>query len=120
MAVGLSVLVVDDEPQIAEVCTHFLMRQGIRTESVGDGDAALERIQAEESIGVVFLELKLPGRDGVEILKEIKRIRPEMEVVIITAHGRVDNAVECMKLGARDFITKPFSKEKLLGWRRAA
>ncbi|MBI2900993.1 MAG: sigma-54-dependent Fis family transcriptional regulator [Planctomycetes bacterium] len=110
----VSVLVVDDERQIANICVHFLKREGYSADAAYDGAEARRRIAEDGSVGVLFLDVRLPDTDGITLLKEIKRLQPNLEVVMITAHGTVDDAVACMKLGAADFIQKPFRKERLL------
>jgi len=110
----MGVLVVDDEREIANICVHFLKRDGYLVEPVYDGAAARKRLMEDESLGVVLLDLRLPDADGAELLQEFKRLRPNLEVIMMTAHGNVEGAVECMKHGASDFLQKPFRKERLL------
>jgi len=79
--------------------------------AVPDGNAALE--QAEAGVDLVITDLRMPGKDGVEVLSGVKRISPETEVIVMTAFGTVENAVEAMRLGAFDYILKPFSIDEL-------
>jgi two-component system NtrC family response regulator len=108
------VLVVDDEKPIAAICAHFIQGAGWEVLTAASGEEALDRIAGDATIGVVFLDMKLPGRDGIDVLREVKRSRPAVEVVMITAHGTIDLAVEAMKVGAADFVTKPFTRARVL------
>ncbi len=66
-----------------------------------------------QSIDVMVLDLKLPGTGGLEVLRQIKRRRPDIEIIVVTGHGTVESAVQAMKAGAYDYVTKPFSLEEL-------
>lgn len=66
-----------------------------------------------QSIDVMLLDLKLPGTGGLEVLRQIKRRRPDIEIIVVTGHGTVESAVQAMKAGAYDYVTKPFSLEEL-------
>lgn len=110
----IHILVVDDEKQIAQICSHFLKRGGFRAESVYSAGDAIARISTDPRIGIVFLDIRLPDMNGMEALREIRRIRPDIEVIMITAHGTIQDAVKCMKRGASDFVPKPFKRERLL------
>lgn len=102
-----SVLIVDDEPQILSLFAESLARHGYHALTAGDAGAALECLRDDPR--VVFLDLKLPGTDGVQILESIRRLRPSIPVVIITAYPR-DSLVEAaMNLGAFACLVKPFS-----------
>ncbi len=107
-------LVVDDEKQIAQICAHFLKRGGFDAVTVHSGEDAIRHVAADELIGIVFLDIRLPDMNGVDVLRELRRIRPDLEVVMITAHGTIQDAVKCMKRGAVDFVPKPFKRERLL------
>ncbi len=102
------ILVVDDEKNIRLTMSHSLESLEIPIKTAVNGEEALEKL-GEESFGLVFLDLKMPGMDGMEVLRRIKDDWPGTRVVIITAHGTIESAVEAMKLGAVDFIQKPFS-----------
>lgn len=106
------VLVVEDEKIMQESLRDWLTEDGFEVATAGDGEQALEIIGREE-FGVVVLDLKLPGRDGVEVLKEARTKRPDLKAIIITAYPSVETAVEAMKFGAIDYVPKPFSPEIL-------
>jgi DNA-binding response OmpR family regulator len=102
------ILVVDDEKNIRLTLCRSLEPLGIPVQTAVNGEEALRKL-SEEPFALVFLDLKLPGMDGLEVLRRIRDDRPGTRVIIITAHGTIGTAVETMKLGAVDFIQKPFS-----------
>ncbi|MBI4776067.1 MAG: response regulator [Deltaproteobacteria bacterium] len=102
------ILVVDDEKNIRLTMSQSLEPLEIPVQTAVNGEEALQKLQ-RESFGLVFLDLKMPGMDGMEVLRRIKDDWPKTRVIIITAHGTIESAVEAMKLGAVDFIQKPFS-----------
>jgi signal transduction histidine kinase len=106
------ILVVDDDADIEMVLTDRLAAMGYRVKAASDGQAALASI-AEELPGLVFLDIEMPNLNGFEVLRCIRNEWPELPVVVMTAHGTIARAVEAMKEGATDFITKPFEMEKL-------
>lgn len=103
-----SVLIVDDEKNIRLTLSHSLKPMGFDTETAITGEEALEKIENKE-FKLVLLDIKLPGIDGIEVLRKIRQSRPDIAVIIITAHGTIESAVEAMKLGAIDFLQKPFT-----------
>lgn len=106
------VLVVDDEEIVRDSLTEWLKSEGYDAESAEDGKAALERIQ-EKDYKVVVLDMKMPGMDGLTVLKEVQKTRPDTKVIIITAYASVETAVQALKDGAVDYIVKPFDPEKV-------
>ncbi len=106
------VLVVDDEANLRKVLVHQLARDGYEVHTAEDGEAAKEFL-AEHHIDLVITDLRMPRVDGMELLRWALADDPERPVVMITAHGTVDTAVEALKLGAFDYITKPFDKDEL-------
>ncbi len=110
---GENVLIVDDEQAIQASLRGVLEDEGYRVTTVGNGTQALARI-GEEPPDLILLDIWMPGRDGLEVLAEIKRARPEQPVVMISGHGTIETAVKATKLGAYDFIEKPLSLEKTL------
>jgi len=102
------ILVVDDEKNIRLTMSQSLEPLGIKVQTAVNGEEALQKLR-QDQFGLVFLDLKMPGMDGMEVLRRIKEDWPKVRVIIITAHGSIESAVEAMKLGAVDFIQKPFS-----------
>ena len=107
-----TVLVVDDETVLARVMCDYLARHGFGTAATGSGEEAL-RVIENEPPDVVILDYRLPRMDGVAVLRHIKEMRPEIEVIMLTAHGSVESAVEAMKSGAFDYLNKPIDLEEL-------
>jgi two-component system response regulator AtoC len=106
------VLVADDEPNLRRVLSAQLARDGFEVHAVADGEAALE-VLAEHHIDLVITDLRMPKLDGMGLLKRIVAEYPDLPVVMITAHGTVDTAVEALKCGAFDYVTKPFDRAEL-------
>ncbi len=103
-----SILVVDDEKNIRLTVSISLESLNIPIDTAVNGEEALRKLR-EDLFSMVFLDLKMPGMDGIDVLRQIKENWPKTRVVIITAHGTIESAVEAMKLGAVDFIQKPFT-----------
>lgn len=103
-----AILIVDDEKNIRLTMSESLKPLGMPVHTAGNGEEALRKLH-EEQAGLVFLDLKMPGIDGMEVLRRIKERWPTLRVIIVTAHGTIASAVEAMKLGAVDFLQKPFS-----------
>jgi DNA-binding response OmpR family regulator len=112
MAEDGTILVVDDEKNIRMTMVQALEANGYHVESAVNGEEALLMLKASP-FDLLFLDLKMPGIDGIEVLRQTRAGWPRMPVVVITAHGTVDNAVEAMKLGAADFIQKPFTPDEI-------
>lgn len=106
------ILVVDDEPNLRRVLSALLARDDYDVATAEDGAEALD-ILNEHHIDMVITDLRMPKVDGMELLRRALAMDPEMPVVIITAHGTVDNAVEALKTGAFDYITKPFDQAEV-------
>lgn len=102
------ILVIDDEKNIRLTMVQSLEPLGMAVRTAVNGEDALQVLGGSQ-FGLVFLDLKLPGMDGLDVLRRIKDQWPKIRVVIITAHGTIQSAVDAMKLGAVDFIQKPFS-----------
>jgi two-component system nitrogen regulation response regulator NtrX len=110
---GEHILIVDDEPAIQKALRDVLEDEGYRVGAVGNGPEALKAI-ADEAPDLVFLDIWMPRMDGLETLAELKRLRPEATVVMISGHGTIETALKATRLGAWDFIEKPLSLEKTL------
>lgn len=108
----VSVLVVDDEPGIRQGLERTLARLGCRVANAADGQSALDAL-AREPFSIVLLDLKMPGMDGLEVLRRISQLYPDILVIVITGYATAEAATEAMKLGAYDFVSKPFQPGRL-------
>lgn len=106
------VLVVDDEERMADVVAMALRRGGFECETCASGEAALAALNARP-VDVVVTDRKMPGMDGLELLRAVHERRPDLPVVLLTAHGDVPSAVQAMRAGAFDYVTKPFDNDEL-------
>ena len=107
-----SILVVDDEEIVRESLSGWLEKDGYTVDCVGDGASALQKLQAGPR-SIMVCDLKMPGMDGLQVLEAAKKLQPDLAVVIMTAYATVDTAVTAMKLGAYDYLMKPFDPEEL-------
>lgn len=111
----LKIYVVDDERLIRVTTADDLLDAGYRVREFASAEAALQSLREEPAeVDIVITDLKMPGMNGLEFISKLKKLRPEIFVLLITAHATVDTAVEAMKLGAYDYIPKPFSMEEML------
>ncbi len=107
------ILVVDDERAMRESLAAWLREDGYAVETAADGPSAVEKAR-ESDFAICFVDLRMPGgMDGLDVLREIKRVRPEAAVIIVTAYAAVDTAVQAMKEGAQDYVVKPFNVEEV-------
>jgi two-component system response regulator AtoC len=106
------VLIVDDEPNLRKILSAQLTRDGYDALTAEDGEQGLHLLR-EHHIDLIITDLKMPKVDGMTLLKRALEIEPELPVVLITAHGTIDTAVEALKRGAFDFVTKPFDKDEV-------
>ena len=106
------VLVVDDEPSVRDVLEMRLQGWGFRVCTASDGDEA-ERIAADLGPDIAVTDVILPGRSGLELMSALRALNPSLPVILITAHGSIDLAVEAIKAGAQDFLTKPLNYDQL-------
>ena len=107
-----SVLIVEDEPKMLRLLELNLGEEGWTTFSAGDAETGL-KILGREAIDLVLSDFKLPGMNGLEFLDAIHRVNAEVPVVLMTAYGSVETAVEAMKKGASNYVLKPFSLEEI-------
>lgn len=103
----VKILIVDDDERTCKGLEEILIGEGYETTSAASGEAAVEKL-ATEDFDIVLTDLVMPGMGGMEVLKEAKRINPRAHVVMITAFATVESAVEAMKKGASDYVSKPF------------
>ncbi|HXC93718.1 MAG TPA: sigma-54 dependent transcriptional regulator, partial [Geobacteraceae bacterium] len=110
------VVICDDEKEILRYLKKILQSLGYSVDTYAEGQTLLDRLDADAAYVPALLvqDICMPDIDGIEILKQVRTLRPEMPVVIMTAFGSIDSAVEALKMGAYDYITKPFPKEKLI------
>jgi DNA-binding NtrC family response regulator len=106
------VLVVDDEASIRESLSDWLVEAGYQVETAADGETAL-RLVSEKKFGLLILDLKLPDRDGIGVLREARRLSPGLRGIIITAYPSIESAVEAMRLGAVEYLAKPLALSEL-------
>ncbi len=107
------VLVVDDELIVRDSIREWLIEEGFDADMAGSGQEALSRM-VESSFQLMLLDIKMPGMDGVEVLKKAKEIAPEVTVVMMTAYATVETAIEAMKTGALEYLIKPFEIDVLM------
>jgi DNA-binding NtrC family response regulator len=108
----LRIMVVDDELIVRESLKGWLEKFGYGVETAADAQEALKELE-REGYDLLFVDIKMPGMDGIELLKRVKEDQPDVIVVMITAHGSIESAIEAMKAGASDYLMKPFDPEDL-------
>lgn len=111
--IGGQILIVDDEKEICGLLCHLLNREGLTTSVAYDGDTAL-RMMSHESPDALLLDLKMPGMDGMEVLRRSRALDEHLQVIMITAFGGIHGAVEAMKAGAYHYLAKPFDHAEVL------
>ena len=111
----MEILIVDDEPQVADVLSRSLNRQGHRTSVVHSGQDALDRLR-HSAPDAMFLDVSMPGMNGLDVMAEVKRLRPTLAIVVITGHATADEIDRVREMGAVDIIQKPSA---LTHYRRA-
>ncbi|HUT83013.1 MAG TPA: sigma-54 dependent transcriptional regulator [Thermodesulfobacteriota bacterium] len=112
MEKDVNILVVDDEEIVRESLCSWLKEDGYQAEAVEDGFKALDIIK-KKPWNVLFVDLKMPGMDGLEVMRRAKALQPDVPIIIITAYATVNTAVEAMKEGAYDYLVKPFNPEEI-------
>jgi len=106
-----TVLIIDDNETIREGLRHTIKKMGHKALVAAGGADGIKQFEADGTVDFVITDLKMEGMDGVEVLRKVRELAPDIPTMIITAYGTVDTAVECMKLHAFDFLTKPFAPE---------
>jgi len=106
------ILVIDDDSLMREFLAETLQRMEYKVSAVGDGKAGIEQCK-ECDFNLVITDIRMPGISGMDVLKHIKAVHPDIPVIMMTAFGTIDNAVEAMKMGAFDYLTKPFSADSV-------
>lgn len=109
----MNILIVEDGQSQREMLRDFLVQEGHIISEAGNGDSAIRQV-LEGYFDLLLVDYKMPGMDGIELLRQAKNINPEIDVVMMTAHGTIETAVEAMKIGAVDYITKPVDLDELL------
>jgi DNA-binding response OmpR family regulator len=113
MGVTHSVLIVDDEVTLRQSLSMVLQSDGYKVTAAASADEAGQLLNAG-AFDLVFLDLKMPGKDGLVMLKDIRRMYPHMPVLILTAHATLDSAMEAVRSGAKDYLLKPIDPEQIL------
>ena len=108
----IKILVVDDEMSIRESLSGWLQQDGYQVETADGGPSALTKTR-EKRFDIMLIDVKMPEMDGLTLLKKIKEVDPDTAIVMMTAHGAIQDAVEAMKFGAFDYLLKPFDLEEL-------
>jgi DNA-binding NtrC family response regulator len=108
------VMLVDDEVPFVDTMTKRLGKRDLEIVAAYTGQEALEKLKANQKVDVIILDVKMPGMDGIETLREIKKAHPLIEVIMLTGHATVETGIEGMKLGAFDYLMKPCDIEQLM------
>ncbi len=111
------ILAVDDEPVVLDSFRKILVLAGFDVDTVESGPEALGLVQRRD-YDFVFTDLKMPGMDGVEVVKAVRHLRPDVDVAVITGYGTIETAVQTMQHGAVDYVQKPFTEDELLEFAR--
>jgi DNA-binding NtrC family response regulator len=110
----VKVMIVDDDLRFVETMSRRLARSDLSVEQALSGSEALEKLQEDHDIDIAILDMDLPGTDGVLTLSEIKKSHPLVEVIALTGPATVDSAIEALKFGAYDYITRPCNMDELI------
>lgn len=108
------ILVVDDEPEIGQVLKQYLADEGYASFLASDGSSAFDMLVSENVFSVVLLDINMPGLDGITVLKRLQEVKSDTAVIMMSGQGSEELAVECMRNGAEDYISKPFAIEDML------
>ena len=110
---GTRILIVDDEAYICEILSRLVEKEGFESKKAYDGNMAMEMIH-DKMPDVMLLDIKMPGKDGLDVLKDAKETDPDLPVIVITAHAEINGAVEAMRAGAHDYLAKPFDHNEVI------
>lgn len=113
MTIRGRILAIDDESNIRRLLADELEQEGFRVATAATGEQGLALVD-KERFDLVLVDLKLPGMSGIDVIRRIRRLPSPVDTIVITGHGNIDAAVQSMKLGALDFITKPFKLSELI------
>jgi len=108
------IMLVDDEVSFVKTVAKRLAKRNIKTITAFSAEEGLEKLKENQDLDVIVLDVKMPGMNGIDALKEIKAVSPLVEVIMLTGHATIELAVDAMKLGAHDFLMKPFEIEELV------
>lgn len=110
---SISVLLVDDEEQFTEVLSERMEARGFKVDTANSGPEAIKKVK-QNKYDAIILDLAMPEMDGIETLKNLLKINPDIQIIFLTGHATVEQGVESVKLGAMDFLEKPINIDKLL------
>lgn len=113
MTTKASILVVDDEPVERQTLTEILRLEGYYVASVANGEAAVDYVRLH-NIDLMILDLRMPGMSGLDVVKVINRISPDMEIILLTAHGSMETAIDALRHRIHDYLLKPASPSQIL------
>ncbi|HNK62779.1 MAG TPA: response regulator transcription factor [Anaerolineales bacterium] len=108
-----NILVVDDEPVARQSLTDILKLEGYVVNSVPNGQAAVEHVRVQ-SVDLMIVDLKMPGMDGLEVIQVVNQISPETEIILLTAHGSIESAMQALRLRIHDYLLKPASPAQVI------
>ncbi|MBW1889307.1 MAG: response regulator, partial [Deltaproteobacteria bacterium] len=108
------IMLVDDEVPFVETMAKRLAKRNIKIIAAFSAEEGLEKLKMNQKIDVIVLDVKMPGMDGIEALREIKKVSPLVEVIMLTGHATIESGIDGMKLGAYDFLKKPCNIEELV------
>ncbi len=107
------ILIVDDEKSALKSLSEILSLEGYKVDSVDNGQSAVELL-TQDTFDLMILDLQMPGMSGLEVLQEAVKISPEVKIIMLTAHGSLNTAIDALRMGAHDYILKPASPEEIL------
>ena len=108
------IMLVDDEAEFIETMSKRLEKRGLKVLSAYSGGEAMDLVKKNQRVEVMILDVKMPGMNGLEVLREMKKRYPLIEVIMLTGHATIESAIDGMKLGAFDYLMKPCEMEQLL------